>query len=135
MKVVLDTNVVVSALLNVYGPSAQTVFLWVAREFTVCCDSRIFQEYKDVLFRPKFQFPPQSVEDFLSFIESEALWVISKPLTIRLIDQSDEIFLEAAVAGRADYLITGNLKHFPHAKYNNTQIVSPAKFIQLYQAR
>lgn len=132
MRVVLDTNVVVSALLNAYGPSAQTVSLWIAGEFTVCCDSRIFHEYKVVLSRPKFQFPSQAVEDFLNFIESEAFWVVSKPLKFRLVDKSDEMFLEVAMAAEADYLITGNLKHFLDMKHNSIQIVSPAKFIQTY---
>lgn len=133
MKVVLDTNVVVSALLNAYGPPAQTVSLLLTGELTVCCDSRIFHEYKVVLSRPKFQFPSQAVQDFLNFIESEAFWVVSKPLKFRLIDKSDEIFLETAVASEADYLITGNLKHFLHAQHISVQIVSPAKFMQTYR--
>ncbi len=133
MKVVLDTNVVVSALLSAYGPSAQIVSLFLTGELTVCCDSRIFHEYKVVLSRPKFQFPSQAIEDFLNFIESEAFWVVSKPLKFNLIDKSDEIFLETAVASEADYLMTGNLKHFLHAQHTRVQIVSPAKFMQTYR--
>ncbi len=132
MRVVVDTNVIVSALLNPYGPSAQIVSLLLAGDLTACCDFRIFQEYKTVLSRPKFSFSSEAVEDLLGLIEAEALWAAPKPLKFRLADTSDEMFLETALAARADYLITGNLKHFSLVR--DVPICSPAKFIQIYRS-
>ncbi|MBI3602197.1 MAG: putative toxin-antitoxin system toxin component, PIN family [Candidatus Omnitrophica bacterium] len=133
MKVVLDTNVVVSSLLNAFGPSAQIMALLLSGELIFCCDHRILREYQEVLLRPKFQFPLEAVEDLLGFLENDSFKVIAKPLSKPLYDTSDEMFLEVAITARADYLITGNLKHFPQATSAGPGVVSPAKFITIYR--
>ncbi|MDQ6733260.1 MAG: PIN domain-containing protein, partial [Nitrospirota bacterium] len=55
------------------------------------------------------------------------------PLHLRLPDQSDEPFLEAALTGNAEYVITGNLKHFPVARCRDMKVLSPKGFLDYYR--
>lgn len=129
MKVVLDTNIAVSALLNPHGPSAQIVGMALSGDLTLCCDLRILAEYREVLSRAKLNFELTAVEDFLHFIENDSCWVIARRTKHKFTDQEDAKFFETAAIAQADYLITGNLKHFP----KSPQIVSPARFLEIYR--
>lgn len=132
IKIVLDTNIVVSALLNPYGPSYQILALVLSRDIRLCLDGRIWHEYKEVLLRDKFGFTPAAVEDLLNFFDAESFQVAAKPITFKCTDLSDTKFLEVASAAQAEYLITGNLKHYPsHVK--NLKIISPARFLTIYK--
>ena len=132
IKIVLDTNIVVSALLNPYGPSHQILALVLSRDIMLCLDGRIWYEYKEVLLRDKFDFDPGAVEDLLSFFDAESFQVTAKPLAFKCADFSDTKFLEVAIAAQAGYLITGNLKHYPsHVK--DLKIISPSRFLTIYK--
>ena len=133
IKVVLDTNVLVSALLNPQGPSGQILDLILSGEVYICLDERIRYEYRDVLTRAKFGFDAADIDDIFAFLEDDCLNVAAKPLALKFTDPADEKFLEVAVAAKAKYLITGNLKHYPH--YLKTiSIIPPAKFISEYKS-
>lgn len=62
MKVVLDTNVLVSGLLQPFGLSGQIVSLVASGELVLCHDARILAEYREVLLREKFRFDPERIE-------------------------------------------------------------------------
>jgi putative PIN family toxin of toxin-antitoxin system len=111
VRVVLDTNVLVSALLRQGSVPDQVVGLVLAGRCGLIVDSRIVAEYRAVLARPEFGFPAAEVEAFLAFVE-RADWVVADPLNLALPDETDRPFLEVAVAGGADALITGNPRHF-----------------------
>src|ERR1700733_5562204 len=113
MKIVLDTNVLVSGLLQPFGPSGQIVRLVASGELILCHDPRILVEYRDVLFRKKFRFDPERVDALLDQITAEGIPVMARPLAVRLPDPDDEPFLEVALAGAVRCLITGNGKHYP----------------------
>src|SRR4030042_6080600 len=126
MKIVLDTNVLVSGLLTPFGPNGEIVRLLSAGVLIVQYDSRILLEYQNVLSRPKFQFDIQNVNTFLAYIKQNGQVVSGTLLKKRLPDIDDEPFLEIAIAGRAACLITGNKKHFPKASRTNIKIFSPS---------
>jgi putative PIN family toxin of toxin-antitoxin system len=73
MKIVLDTNVLVSGLIQPFGPSGQIVRLVAAGELAVCHDSRILTEYREVLFREKFRFDPERVDALLDEIRASGI--------------------------------------------------------------
>jgi uncharacterized protein len=100
---------------------------------SLCFDSRILSEYAEVLMRPKFQFEPEHIHILLDQIRAEGEAVAGSPLPLRLPDESDEPFLEAALAGNAICIITGNLKHFPISRCRNMQILSPSGFLAHYR--
>lgn len=130
MRIVLDTNVLVSALLTPHGPPGQILQLALAGKVVLCHDGRIMSEYRDVLRRPKFPFDPENVDELLSYLESVGESVSPEPLRQHLPDRDDESFLEVAVAAAAGYLVTGNVRHFPARLRAGVTVVSPAEFLQ-----
>ena len=131
MKIVLDTNVLVSGLLQVFGPSGQIVRLVASGELILCYDPRILVEYRDVLFRKKFRFDPERVDALLDQITAGGIQVMARPLAVRLPDPNDEPFLEVALAGGVQYLVTGNGKHYPVDARQGVEVLSPREFIEL----
>lgn len=135
MKVVLDTNVLVSGFINPYGPPGVLVGFAASGDLTLCYDARILAEYREVLLRPKFGFDARAVEDFLAQIEAEGEPVLAAPLPHNLPDRSDEPFLEAALSSRSECLVTGNREHFPARLCLGMKILSPAEFVESLRGR
>jgi uncharacterized protein len=133
LRIVLDTNVLVSGLLSPFGPPGEIVRLVSSGLMSLCLDARIVAEYHDVLARPRFRFDGDAVADLLAYLESSGEMVASAPLPARLPDPDDEAFLEVALAGAADCLVTGNLSHFPPAARAGVTVVSPAQLIDRYR--
>ncbi len=111
-RVVLDTNVLISALLSPHRPPAQLLDLVLAGELTALLDDRIAAEYRAVAHRPRFGFAAADVDRVLDAVEALAEHVAAAPLDVVLPDPDDLPFLEVAAAGRADALVTGNARHF-----------------------
>jgi len=132
MKVVVDTNVLVSGLLNPYGPPGRIVQMAAAGELSLCFDVRILSEYRDVLLRPVFSFQAEHVEALLEQIRAGGESVTARPMKHRLSDRDDEPFLEVATAA-AEYLITGNSRHYPVRWRGPVQVVSSAEFLEIYR--
>jgi len=131
MKVVVDTNVLVSGLLNPHGAPGEIVRLLAKGTLTIYYDSRVLREYHDVFRRSKFKFDKTAVADFLLFLQAEGESSVGLPLKKPLPDPHDEKFLEVALAGLAECLITGNARHLPVSLTKLVKILSPAQFITL----
>ncbi|MDD5673109.1 MAG: putative toxin-antitoxin system toxin component, PIN family [Chitinivibrionales bacterium] len=131
MLVVVDTNVLVSALLNPYGTPASILGLILDEKLSVCFDSRILREYEDVLMRPKFNFDRSEVAAILEFIKEFGQPTIAGAPEIKTVHHDDLPFIQVAVSAKARYLITGNLNHFPK-KIDTTSVLSPKMFIDGY---
>lgn len=124
MKIVLDTNVLVSGLLSPQGAPAAILRCILAGSASVCFDERILSEYRRVLARSKFGFDATQVAVLLEFLEVTGEPVLAVPLDLPLPDLSDGMFIEVAIASNADCLVTGNLKHFPTEHLRGLQAVS-----------
>jgi putative PIN family toxin of toxin-antitoxin system len=135
LRIVLDTNVLVSGLLNPDGNPGRVVDLFLAGEVTLLVDDRILAEYRAVLPRPKFGFDAPSVSDLLQLIEAEGVRVMAQPLGIALPDARDLPFLEVAVAGQAEAIVTGNAHHFKHFERSSVRIETPAEFVRRWPQR
>lgn len=131
MRVVLDTNVLVSGLLSPHGPSARLIDLAQDRKIQLLLDDRVFQEYQQVLRRPRFGFSSTAIDLVLEFLETEGERLVANPLPMTGADPSDQPFLEVAVSGQADLLVTGNLRHYPRRPLGELRIVSPREALQL----
>ena len=97
----------------------------------LCATEKIFVEYEEVLSRGKFKKLDQAgVREFLSTLKRKALWVVPK-VTVDDVtkDPDDNAFLECALESKADFLITGNIHHFPEKKFRHTSIVTPGEFV------
>jgi len=133
MRVVIDTNVMVSGVLNPHGPPGRIVNALLSETVTVLHDDRILSEYREVLLRPTFRFPLADVDVLLDFVESAGEHVSAQPLSLVLPDPNDLPFLEVATSGRADALITGNIKHFrPRRGQHRVLVTTPAEFLRHY---
>jgi len=131
MKIVLDTNIIVSGLLQSKGNPAQVLTLALAGAVQVCHDERILAEYAEVLVRPRFKFDPKRVREVLNKIEEDGLSVdASGESNLDLPDADDEPFLAVALAGAADLLVTGNLADYPPNQRRGCTVVSPAAFME-----
>jgi predicted nucleic acid-binding protein len=128
MIIVLDTNVLVAALISPFGAPARVLDLILAGEARLACDDRTLAEYRQVLARPKWQFPPQGVADLLAYLAAEAEPVVALPLPAILPDPADLPFLEVAVQAGAP-LVTGNRRHFPEGAWQGLRVFSSAEFL------
>lgn len=136
MKVVIDTNILVSGLLSPYGNPAEILRLLTLGKLTICLDARIMPKYFKVLNRPKFKLNKDTVSLLLKEIELTGEFTVGIPLKESLPDSDDNMFLEIALGSNADCIITGNLNHFQNKKKRclNVQILSPADFLKYYKS-
>jgi putative PIN family toxin of toxin-antitoxin system len=132
MKVVLDTNVLVSGLLNPYGAPGSVLRLVAAGLVTVCHDPRILAEYETVLLRAKFGFRAGEVREFLAMIRTDGEAALARPLVHALPDPSDAPFLEVAAAAGAACLVTGNAKHYPAHARQGVRVLAPGPFLSFF---
>lgn len=135
MKIVLDTNVMVAGLLAPFGPCGDIVRMVSSGHLTLCIDARILSEYHEVLRRPKFQFDEDRVVAILDYIEHHGQVVASSPLSSSLPDPNDDPFLEVALSGGIEYLVTGNHAHFPSDLCQGVKVLSPPDFLRRYTKR
>ena len=125
-RIVLDTNVLVSAPINPSGPPGRILDLVLNGDITLVLDDRILSEYSDVLNRKKLGFEPEDVKQLLLFIRLNAESVLAKPVKKQLPDPGNQPFFEVARAAECKYLVTGNLKHYPRVK----EAISPKAFLE-----
>ncbi len=128
MKIVLDTNVLVSGVINPDGKPAQIINLLLNGRLTVLYDNRIIREYREVLSREKFGFSLDLIRPLVDFIMIEGEFVVAEPVKENMRDEADKKFLEVARSGKAEYLITGNKRDFPGIEW----IVDPAEFLDKF---
>jgi uncharacterized protein len=128
MKILLDTNVLLSAAWRDRLPEKVVLRVATSSECQWVVTSEILAEYGDVLKRPKFGFSESLLQQWLDLIQMRTL-LIPSPVAVSLPrDPKDAMFLAAAVAANADYLITGD-KDLLQAKWVITaQIVTPVDF-------
>jgi len=130
---VLDTNVIVSALLSSKADSAtvQVLQKLFSDSFCPVISKEIMAEYTEVLHRAKFHFSPAIVEDLLFAIEEKAEYVIPASTGAVLPDMKDLPFYEVVMEKRTDdaYLVTGNQKHFPAEPF----IVTAREFLEILE--
>jgi putative PIN family toxin of toxin-antitoxin system len=131
VRIVLDTNVLVSALLSPSGTPARVLALVLSGAVTLIHDDRILAEYREVLARPRLAIPPAEAELVLDYLAQAGVLVVATPLRLELKDPDDAAFVETCAAAYADALVAGNLRHYagvPPAL--RLVVVTPAEFIE-----
>lgn len=132
LRVVVDTNVLVSGVLNPHGAPGRVIEAMLVTRFQLLIDDRIMAEYRRVLLRPRFGFPQDAIEALLGFIDDAGEHLLAAPARVALPDASDLPFLEVAIEGQADALVTGNRKHFrPLRGQHSIHVQSPASFVAM----
>lgn len=131
MKVVLDTNILVSGLICSDGAPARILDLAAARLITPCYDDRILNEYREVLRRQRFGFAPTDIDELITMVDRFGKYIIAAPYSAKIPDPDDLPFLEVALSGGCAALITGNKRDFgkPSA---GLPILSPVEFVDFF---
>ena len=131
-RIVLDTNVLVSAFLNRNGAPSQVLTLVLAGELKLLFDQRILDEYAEVLARPRFELEPADVSEVLRQREADGERIATTSSRVQLPDQDDLAFVEVARSGKADALVSGNARHFPGRL--GIDVLSPRALLQRLEA-
>jgi len=130
LRLVIDTNVVVSAALKPGGLQRTVVLLAMTKPVRWYVSETIMAEYALVLARPELKIRRSSRQQLLQLIKNRARVVVPSTIPQITSDPSDNIFVECADAARADYLVTGNQRHFPRL-WKNTKIISSSEFLSV----
>jgi putative PIN family toxin of toxin-antitoxin system len=130
LRLVIDTNVLVSAAIKPAGLQRTVLLLAVTKPARLYVSRAILEEYREVLGRPELRIRKGAQQQLLQLIKNHSFTMVPARRLDVAADPDDNIILECAEAARADYLITGNLKHFPRF-WKETKIITPREFISL----
>ena len=131
-RTVLDTNVIISSALG--GALVLILERWDKGEFTVIVTSDILREYFEVLNRPKFKLKQETIDKITRYIYQFSEFVIPEE-TIKLIeaDPADDKFLEAAIAGKVDFIVSGDTHLLELKEFRSIPILSGREFMDWLQ--
>src|SRR5262249_21374440 len=130
LRLVVDTNIVVSAALKPDGLQRTVLLLAITKPARLYVSNAILTEYQAVLSRPEFQIRNGLRQQLLDLLKKRAYLVNPVRRIQEANDPEDNKFIECADTARADYLVTGNGRHFPKFS-NNTKIVTAREFLSL----
>ena len=130
LRLVIDTNVVVSAALKPEGLQRTVVLLAMTKPARWYVSEAIVAEYAMVLTRPELKIRRSLRQQLLQLIRNHARVVVPSRIAQITSDPADNIFLECADVARADYLLTGNQRHFPKF-WKGTKIISSREFLSV----
>ena len=127
---VIDTNVVISAMLNPDSIPGLVLKYVLSGAIVPLLHDEIINEYEEVINRDKFGFDIKDINFIMSKLQEKGLFLDKTSTKEKFIDQKDIVFYEIVLTGRKDtgaYLVTGNLKHFP----NKAFVVTPKEMIDI----
>lgn len=130
IRAVIDTNVLVSAMISSAGNEALLLMAVNAGLVAPCFSQEILGEYSDVLLRPRFGFPADEVGALLDLMRSRGIFVKPAPMAGLSPDPEDDKFIACALEGKPDFLVTGNKRHFPQHKNMTFQMVNAAELLE-----
>jgi len=130
LRIVIDTNIVVSAALRPYGLQRTVFLLALTKPARMYVSREILAEYRSVLARPALKITKGRQQQLLQLVRNRVQVVHPRYKLEVTSDPEDNKFLECADAARADYLITGNQRHFPRF-WKNTKVITSREFVSL----
>ena len=130
LRLVIDTNVLISAAIKPAGLQRTVLLLGIAKPARLHVSRPILEEYREVLARPELKIRKGLRQQLLQLIKNHSYTVAPKRRLEVTGDPDDNVFLECADAAGADYLVTGNQKHFPRF-WKKTKIITTREFISL----
>ena len=135
LKIIIDTNIVLSALKSNQGASYALMTLLPSTKFETALSVPLYTEYQDVLTREKNMTGASTKEDILAYCrylasisQRKDIFFLWRPW---LKDPKDDMVLELAVASNSEYIITYNIKHFKRIESFGVQAIKPADFLEI----
>lgn len=130
LRLVIDTNIIISAALKPDGLQRTVLLLAMTKPARWYVSRPILLEYQDVLSRPELKIRRGLRQELMQLVRSHSHSVAPKRQLHITADAGDNKFLECADVARADYLVTGNQRHFP-MYWKRTKVISSREFIML----
>jgi len=135
MRVVLDANVIVSAVISPYGNSAEILRFWEQEKFDLLISIPILEEVHRVCYYPKikekYRLTGERIEQVITLLAMAILVEPVETLAVIQKDESDNRYLECAVSGDAGFLVTGDMHLLELQAYQGIEILPPAGFLAL----
>ena len=126
---VIDTNIFVSALIT-HNSNASTVKVLESmfmNRFTPLYNKEIIEEYEDVLHRRKFKLTEEQIRTVIDCVKQNGIDSDRFPYDDDMPDEGDRVFYEIALSEKDSFLVTGNLKHFPHTP----RVITAAQMMEI----
>ena len=134
MRVVLDTNIFISSLLG--GRLAQIVDRWRSGDFILVVTAGIAREYLDVINRPKFKIPENEIAQTVDFLFENAEFITSEEeINVITTDVTDNKFLEAALEGKADLIVSGDTHLLDLKMFRDIPVITAREFISRLESQ
>jgi uncharacterized protein len=130
MKVVIDTNVIISGIFW-SGPPYEVLNRWRHKKITAICSEEILGEISAIL--REFKLPEAQINGWVDFITKNSIMVRPTCRVDVCLDKDDNKFLEAAEAGKADYIVTGDRHLLTLKEHKNTRIITPQEFTKKHR--
>jgi putative PIN family toxin of toxin-antitoxin system len=130
LRLVLDTNIMVSALIKPDGLQKIVLTIALTQPARLSVSPDILEEYRMVLDRPKFAIRKGARRQFFQLLRTRARRIAPTRKLAITVDPKDNLFLECAKIAGADYLVTGNLRHFP-PYWGKRKVISSREFSDL----
>ena len=127
-RVVLDTNIIISSVLG--GALVLILEKWDEKKFTVVVTTDVISEYFEVLNRPKFNLKQETIDKITRYIYQFSEFVVPEE-KIRFIedDPKDDKFLEAAVSGKVDFIVSGDSHLLAIKEFRSIPIITGRAFL------
>jgi len=135
IKVIVDTNIVISASLTGKCPEAVILSLVSNPDFMWVVSAEILAEYKNVLMRKKLKLSADQQQRWLKIIDAFTTTIDVNISVDFPRDPKDAKFLECAIASNADYLVTGDRDFDEIFDLQNTLVVSAARFLEIVELK
>ncbi len=129
---VIDTNVIVSAMLKKESIPGQIIDYVSADVIVPLLNEGIIKEYFEVMTRNKFNFSNSFIKDTIAMVKSKAIYLEREQTLEDFVDKDDIVFFEIVMSARNTmdaYLITGNMKHYPIRSY----VVTPSQMLEIIE--
>jgi putative PIN family toxin of toxin-antitoxin system len=130
LRLVIDTNIIVSAALKPDGLQRTVLVLAMSKPASLYISEAVLAEYREVLARPELKIRKGLRQQLLQLIRSKSHFVKPSRLLLVTKDPDDNKFVECADAARADYLVTGNARHFPKF-WKKTKVITSRELIDI----
>lgn len=135
MRIVLDTNILISGLITSASPSSQVLALWRARRFDLLTSAQQLEEFARATRYPQVRkrLVPAIAGALLNQIRDRALVIDNLPRLDVAPDPDDNYLLALSAAGKAEFLVTGDKPLLGLKRHRSTRIVSPVSLLELLQ--
>ena len=133
IKAVIDTNILISGLLNDLGAPAKLITHWEHGLFEIALSDNIFDEYRRVFLEFTDRVEENKVVELLEALKEKSIWVEPSQRISICKDASDDKFIECAVASGTEYLVTKNIRHFPKI-YKNVRALKISAFLSILES-